>query len=100
MQARLLASAKQPEVSALKACVLSSVLILLRQNNGPIIPFLQDDHKTISRRQKRVPLLIALDLLLPILLQLIHVSSVACTVNGDPQNRITSRVSLAFCCLA
>ena len=56
------------EVLALKACVLSSVPKLLQQNNVLVNLLLQDDHRAISRDQKKVVLLIALDLglLLPI----------------------------------
>src|SRR6266566_2586498 len=92
MQAGLRVSAEQPEVLALKACVSNSVPKLLRQSSGPIVPFLLDDHKAISRRQKKGVLPIALDLPL---LRPIRALLVACIVSGKLWDRTTSRPFLA-----
>src|SRR6266487_5317524 len=93
MLARLPVSAKQPEILDLKACVLSSVLKLPRQNNVLIILFLQEDPRAIRKGQKKVALLIVLGLLLPI-----HALLVGSIVSGKLWNHIVNRPFLVYPC--
>src|SRR5258708_27872430 len=99
-QVRLLASARQPAVSAPKVCVLSSGPITLPQSNVPINLFPKDENRAINNRPKRAPRRIDLDPLPPILFQQTHASSATCTASGNPCHLTTSRLSLVCCCLA
>src|SRR5260370_3070312 len=81
MRVRLLASARPPAVSALKAYVSSSAPTPLPQKNPPTVLFPLGDLGAVNRHHKNAIDLYPLPLTLP---RQIRVSSATCTVSGDP----------------